>query len=141
MNPWWSLQCPKRGPALSHIQDGTVHCIHCGQFPQPPVATVMPAIDVNARLKQLGLMSENGEPTPSEKDTGMEDVRPEEDPDYDESAPREPKMVTHYEDDGHMPSGPVWERGRSWRGDGRLNPRDYPRLEDIIHRERARGYR
>ena len=55
-NPWFSEQCPSRGVLLHHTPDTLVMgdvCLHCKG--SPPSRSVMPPIDVAARLKSLGL--------------------------------------------------------------------------------------
>lgn len=63
---WWGEQCPKRGPALSHAHSSECsdighngRCCHCfGRPGETPSAPVPVPINVNDRLRDLGLMPE-----------------------------------------------------------------------------------
>lgn len=164
---FWQEPCPGRAAGLDHAHwnkcfgnayhPGTEEyhradqCCHCLQSSQPPAPavirqyppshgdqppeTTMPPIDVVARLRALGMVGP-GHWRPEDEDLVEIAQGPEED--IDEEAPREPQMAVK-EEPGHV--GPAWGPGRSWENDGSLNPRDIPRLEDILYRERRRGYR
>lgn len=136
-DPYWDMECPARnGVILRHKAKDwppqpDTECAECGVSPweyrrreaAPLEAGVGPMspVDVNARLRALGLMG------PEESD---EDIRT--------NTAVEPKMA-----DPKNPryGGGNGVRGRSWHGDGKLNPRDYGRLEAVLATERRRGYR
>ena len=135
-HPFWSAQCPGRGAGLTHAhwdrcadQHGADQCCHCEGRPTDDTAP----LDVVARLTALGFMT----PLSPEQKQEAEDVPDE---DIREAVNiHEPQMRSNADSLG--PTGPAWERGRSWYGDGGLNPRDIPRLNDVIWRENTRGYR
>ena len=142
--------CPKRGPALRHTQNSRTHpdgrCVHCNQPLRRPTNDEKPLgfnppdtgsgqdwpegddgqdlpFSVARRLHALGLIDENGRPIPvvrKVEETGNEDIRV--------INLHEPKLALG------GPVGPAWGRGRSWRGDGALNPRDIPRLAWVAFR-------
>jgi hypothetical protein len=97
--------CPKRGPGLSHIQDGRRRpngsCVYCNvalPFRPPPWEVydvtppppVPPPFDVAGRLRALGMVAP--EPEPAEPEPDM---------------PVEPKAIT-----GDGPQGPTYGIGR-----------------------------
>jgi hypothetical protein len=117
------LQCPDRGPGLSHMQDKRAlpdgECVFCGELVQkvpkmryyPPnaervkVDQTPPPLDVAARLEALGLIPPEREHTPEEL--------------------VEPKMV------GDTPYSPNW---RNHAGDpGDLSEREKRRLEFYLY--------
>jgi hypothetical protein len=90
-------------------------CVHCGVAllgfeDDSPGGAVAPPIDVVARLQALGLGKSPGDLVDPES------IR-------EEDVLIEPRMIT-----GDGAHGPVWGRGRSWRGDGALSTRDKNRL-------------
>lgn len=124
---YWSQQCPARGSGLTHVHwnqcspDGhpgsdTGHhygqCCHCGGYAsQMAREAVMPPLDVAARLRQMGLITDEGTPVATEQDTGLEDI-------HAENTPVEPKAIT-----GEGPQGHRWGRGRGefgWRDERRV---------------------
>lgn len=69
---WWGLQCPARPKGLAHAHesgcDAPAHrgrCCECGVGPndRPAAAPVPPPINVNDRLRALGLMPQPSPPT------------------------------------------------------------------------------
>ncbi len=102
---FWSEQCPQRGPALTHAHGqscladhGGRHapttCCHCGEdeldgpakAPESwPPSAALPEVDIEARLRQIGLVVVEHEP-----DTMVE-----------------PRMIT-----GNGPQGATWGKGR-----------------------------
>lgn len=131
----WADDCPGRGPALRHAHwdrcqgthphDGDGHeghehapdqCCHCDGFPgraqgaptREDPEQVPPPIDVLARMRAMGYNPANMAPAPSERDTGMEDIRAKEDPLHPSlETPVEPKAIT-----GEGPKGSPYGRGR-----------------------------
>lgn len=131
---FWTQQCPARGPGLMHTKSIEHHgCRDCSMVPPrsntPHVAPVSP-IDVSARLASLGITS-----GPTVPDLPTEN---------DDDTIREPQMAAGWGENGEWlgsPRGAAHGRGRSWYGDGGLNPRDYAPLGRIIFEENRRGYR
>lgn len=139
---FWSSECPERAGGLTHAHwnrcvapnphpgEDAVHqpyqCCHC--------AALVPGIIRHGGLSNAGgsltelIQRLNGTPAKPEP-------QPTEAPTPSKDELTEPKMAL-----GH-PVGPPWGPGRSWWGDGRLNPRDYPRLRHIIWKEERDGYR
>lgn len=104
---WSDRTCPARGPGLTHTFVGEVgHAVPCREC-HLPIRSVaerspgLPPLDVNARLRQLGLM-----PPPEDLPFTVTRV------DKAEETPVEPKMAQ-----GTYP-GPDWGPGR-----GDLTPR------------------
>jgi hypothetical protein len=136
---FWLAKCPSRGVGLTHMHEYKCdehmpgQCCECGQFNDedrekmerdnalleaglPPDEQTLPLVDVNQRMRDLGLT----DPPEGERDALNW---------------REPKMATG------TPDGPPWGRGRSWRGDGGLSPRDKARLGFLIDTEKRQGYK
>ena len=129
-DPWWATQCGKRAPGLTHSRGENGKCRDCGQT--PPVTPPVP-LDVQHRLRELGLVPSDAMPEDGSPPAPAPELPGE--PDPDTKVPREPKFVTGEVD------GPAYGRGRSWRGDGDLSTRDKQRLEDVLYREKKHGYR
>jgi hypothetical protein len=117
----WAEECPKRGPALTHAHwidcqglhpgTGEMHfgdqCCHCLARARDWRAHNEPAsadnalvpVDVTERMRMLGFAGAYAgadNPQPTEQDTGMEDIRPEEPvvAEHTDETLIEPKAIT-----------------------------------------------
>lgn len=122
--------CPERGPGLSHSLDGEPgsRCPDCSvqvfpaEFRSRAVNGIVD-IGVASRLSALGISNgQNGELAP--------------DCIIDHESLGDGALcgrcgISHegkYTTLGTMPTGPAWEVGRSWNGDGGLSARDQRKL-------------
>lgn len=132
-HPFWMQDCPARSVLLTHMHDSrcTDHlydqCCYCGQRPgemnfmvERVYEPVEPPLDIAHRLREMGLINDEGQPVVD--DAGIIEVT-------------ERNLANQRETwKSAGVIGPPWGPGRSWRGDGALNPRDYPKMEFIKRR-------
>lgn len=127
MDHFWLTECPVRnGVLLYHKSSGGDQdaCKECGVTPAEWLAA-------DIAMREAGLAQE------PDSDDDIRDIL-----NMHEEKASIGRWIGAWPDSYRdVAPGEPWGRGRSWRGDGTLSPRDEAYLGLVLATERTRGYR